>query len=210
MSRALRSRRKRDRGYTVVEVMSAMTLFAIGAAGVIGMQRVTIQGGNDARRFDVASNIANEWSFRLQRDSMFWTLPDGSNPSVTNLATNTAWLKDVATNPNVWITPAVPSTGAQGAMSPAFDIFGRDLASGTGDHMFCAQYRLTWIADPGVAPSLQPGALVHAEVRVFWSRLEREIIGNCAAPTVAPDSTEGATTYHFVYATTAIRQNPRQ
>jgi prepilin-type N-terminal cleavage/methylation domain-containing protein len=74
------------RGYTVVEIMSAMTLFAIGAAGVVGMQRVTVQGGYDARRFDTATNIAREWQHRLQRDSAYWTEPNSINQANINAA----------------------------------------------------------------------------------------------------------------------------
>ena len=78
----MRRQRKGERGYTVVEVMSAMTLIAIGAAGVIGMQRVTIQGGMDARNFDVATNIAREWQSRLQRDAALnWTAPNALTPA---------------------------------------------------------------------------------------------------------------------------------
>jgi len=91
-SRSLGSRR----GYTVVEVLSAMTLFAIGAAGVIGMQRVTIQGGADARNFDIATNIAREWQHRLQRDSLAWTEPN-SLVTTSNID-NTLWL--AAANPD--------------------------------------------------------------------------------------------------------------
>ena len=73
-----------------------MTLFAIGAAGVIGMQRVTIQGGEDARRFDMATNIANEWIARLQRDATFWTQPNAENQNTIDL-NRTRWLVNVDT-----------------------------------------------------------------------------------------------------------------
>ena len=72
----------------------AMTLFAIGAAGVIGMQRVTIQGGFDARRFDTGTNIAREWEHRLQRDSAFWTEPNSVVTGNINL-NKTLWLNNV-------------------------------------------------------------------------------------------------------------------
>lgn len=199
------AKRRRRYGYTVVEVLSAMTLFAIGAAGVISMQRVTIQGGTDARRFDVAANIANEWASRLQRDSMFWTRPNAAFPTTSNLSTNTKWLKDTPTD---WKTPAIPAAGAEGGLSPAFDAYGRDLpaASTTVEHMYCVQYRLQWIADPG--PNMMPGALIHADIRVFWARLDRQPIADCTVLNPSPDDATAAQHYHFVYLTTAIRQNP--
>ena len=200
----MRTPRKNSRGYTVVEVLSAMTLFAIGAAGVISMQRVTIQGGNDARHFDVASNIAQEWTFRLQRDAMFWTLPDADNPTVSNLLTATRWIKDVQ-GATQWMTPPVPGAGSENGFSPAFDLFGRDRPTGSADHVFCTQYRLAWIANPNVTPL---GSFLRAEVRVVWARLETANIDGCDAFAASPDP--DATRYHFVYATTVIRGNPAQ
>jgi prepilin-type N-terminal cleavage/methylation domain-containing protein len=203
--RSLRSRR----GYTVVEVISAMTLFAIGAAGVISMQRVTIQGGTDARRFDVGSNIANEWAHRFHRDSMLWTQPNAANPNSQNLfggSAATRWLRDIAT-PNTWIRVPALTTGTEMGVSGAFDVYGRDLpASGAGiEHFYCTQYRLNWISDPG--PALPPGGVIRVELRVIWARLDSTSIINCNDTTnFDPDTNPNS--YHFVYVTTAVRENP--
>ena len=199
------------RGYTAVEVLSAMTLFAIGAAGVIGMQKVTIQGGEDARRFDIANNIANQWLNRLQRDSMRWTSPNPYNPNNSNLTTETAWIKDVTTAGcnATYCNPVVPATNPEG-FSPAFDIYGRDRPAGSGDHVYCVQYTLNWIAPLGNPPTFNPMALMRADVRVFWARLDRAPIGNCAAPPVDPNTAGAEAAYHFVYASTAIRENTQR
>ena len=195
--------RKRDRrGFTAVEVLSAMTLLAIGAAGVIGMQRVTIQGSEDARRFDVGGNIANEWCSRLQRDTAQWTAPNASTPDINNIA-NTQYLSTVGVCAAAFCNPpaVLPAAGRTGS----FDTFGRDLPATSTTATYCAQYRLQWIAAPGVAPPYNPAALMRAEVRVFWSRLELNPVGDCAAAT--PDAANANEIYHFVYATTAIREN---
>jgi len=197
----MRRSRRTQRGYTVVEVLSAMTLFAIGAAGVISMQRVTIQGGNDARHFDVASNIAQQWTFRLQRDAMFWTRPN-ENDTSSNLATATQWLKDIDSYEGVWRKPPTPVSGAEAAMSPAFDLVGRDRPAGTNDHIFCVQYRLAWVAKYEAATPL--GAFMRAEVRVIWARLDTPNIDSCDDFGITPDPNK----YHFVYTTTMIRGNP--
>jgi type II secretory pathway pseudopilin PulG len=198
---------RRNRGYTSVEVLIAMTLFAIGAAGVIGMQRVTIQGGEDARRFDMANNIANEWLSRLQRDSSFWTQPNANNPMTMNLA-NTRWLRDVDRCGGVFCDPPMPSPTADG-LSPAFDQFGRDLLAGT-TAFYCVQYRLNWIAAPGIGPGynapLRLTGLMRAEVRVYWAKLEFNPVGDCT--TDPPEAVQPTSNLHMVYATTAIRENP--
>lgn len=216
MTPAVRSTKARRgaRGYTVVEVLSAMTLFAIGAAGVIGMQRVTVQGGADARSFDVASNIASEWASRLHRDSMAWTLPNAANPTAASDIGGTTWLKDADDAPGVWKTPALPAAGASAGMSPAFDLYGRDLDATEnntgGKAIYCVQYRMNYLANPAENPGdptsrFSPGGLVHAEIRVVWARLENAPIGTCDGFTFdAADTVK----YHFVYLSTAIRPNP--
>jgi prepilin-type N-terminal cleavage/methylation domain-containing protein len=216
-NRASRKTLRRRRGYTAVEVLVAMTVFAIGAAGVIGMMKVTVQGGADARRRDLATSIAHEWTGRLQRDAMTWTLPNATNPT-SNLMTNTRWLKDIGVSGctgTSFCTPAIPTTGNEPGSSPAFDLFGRDMptyAAGASEHFFCVQYRLVWIADPnnstqcgGVEPCKT--ALMRADVRVYWKRGEYGYIPDCSAatnPTATPNQ------YHFVYATTGIRENQLQ
>lgn len=203
-------RSKTQRGYTAVEILTAMTLFAIGAAGVIGMQRVAIQGGQDARRLDVATNIAQEWTARLQRDAMMWTQPSNKNRTQENLSTNTRWIKDVASggcNPPNYCTPAMPAAGIEPGFSPAFDFFGRDRPSGSGDHVYCVQYRLWWgpTGPLGTAAPFNEAAAVHADLRVFYTRLERNEVGDCANPAVSPDAPSAPTVYHFVYASTVVR-----
>jgi type II secretory pathway pseudopilin PulG len=201
------TKRSNARGYTSVEVLIAMTLLAIGAAGVIGMQRVTIQGGEDARRFDMATNIANEWIGRLQKDAAFWrTEPDLSKLDTMGFA-NTTWLSTIDACAKKFCTPLMPA-GAPEGLSPAFDVFGRDLPAGiTTEAFYCVQYRLTWIAAPGPSPynrPLRPSALMRAEVRVYWNRLEKDPIGTCGSP--PPEALPTPNQFHVVYAATSLRE----
>jgi hypothetical protein len=91
-----------------------------------------------------------------------------------------------------------------------FDILGHDVAPGSVDQMFCVQYRLSWIADPGPAPGpFKTTAVMKAEIRVFWSRLELAP-ADCTSPAPGPDTPAAQNYYHYVYVTTAIRSNPDQ
>ena len=200
------------RGYTAMEVLMAITLFAIGGAGVISMQRATIQGGEDARRFDMATNIGNEWLSRLQRDATFWTQPNSASPNTSDLLT-TRWLSQVGPCADKFCNPPMPTATPDGR-SPAFDNFGRDLPSGTTGAFYCVQYRLTWIQAPGAVPPAPQSltALMRTEVRVFWNRLEKAPLGDCSAP---PPETIPAcnpalpnTCYHVIYAASAVRETP--
>ena len=208
-ARSIQAKHARSRGFTAVEVLMAMTLFAVGAAGVIGMQRVTIQGGEDARRFDMATNIANEWIARLQKDASFWrTEPDTTKPDTMGFNTTT-WLKNIDACANEFCTIPMPAGPTFEGLSPAFDIFGRDLPTGTTDAYYCVQYRLTWIAPPGTAPynrPLKPSSIMRAEVRVYWNRVEKDLIKNCASP--PPEAIAVNPQYHMVYAATSLREGP--
>ena len=59
------------RGYLVIEVVMALTVLAIGGAGVITMQKTSVTGNLDARKAtDVANSIARMWVERLRQDGM--------------------------------------------------------------------------------------------------------------------------------------------
>ncbi len=166
----MKARRSRlaQLGYTSVEVLIAITIFSIGAAGVIAMQRASVQGNYDARAMDVANNIAREWQERLQRDADTWR---DSKVPFTTATTNTLWLKGATTTPTIAV-PTYP-TGAAAGRSPAFDLLGRDLSKAEGEGTtgevatFCTQLSLTALTNPKPG---EPTRLVRAEIRVYWAR----------------------------------------
>lgn len=191
--------RRRARGYTAVEVMIAMTLFAIGAAGVVSMQRATLVGNSDARRMDGAVAISRLWIERLRRDSMAWTAP---NSTVT--ATNrdqTQWLttgllSEGSTAVTPWTSPGA-GTLVEGG-SAGFDVLGREVAASSTDLIYCVNYRLQWIGNQN--------SLMRAEVRVIWSRMQGvtdRVSTYCTSPTTALDPLK----FHIVTMTTLLRRN---
>ncbi|MFO0663666.1 MAG: prepilin-type N-terminal cleavage/methylation domain-containing protein [Polyangiaceae bacterium] len=151
------------RGYSMIEVLSAITIFGVGAAGVIAMQRTSIKGNYDARALDQATSITREWNERLRRDAAFWTVPATLPTEAQWLTTSNVALANAASLP-AWFTPTVPAASPAG-LSPAFDLLGRDLtfaeATGTNSQaVFCTQIRLQRIN----------ASLIRSEIRVSWMR----------------------------------------
>ncbi len=210
-----RMTRRRSRGYTAIEVLVALTLFAVGTASVLSLQRAAIVGASDARRTDVATAVGAEWLERLRQDSLAWTLPSASNPTgASNLTTATKILgaNAIPVGPTgtsdagadtPWITAGLPGDVATllDRGSPAYDIVGRPLitpAEVTNDGAFCVQYRLQWII---------PDSLIRAEVRVHYLVSGGRI--PCAGGTGDPSVPAGFPNgFRSVHLTTTLRQNP--
>jgi Tfp pilus assembly protein PilV len=198
----------------------AMTVFAVGAAGIIGMQRASVQGNFDARQLDLANSIARAWVERLRRDAAKWTTP-GPPTDYTATTFLTAPYKDAAN----WVLPtaACPSSGSvvtnvsnADGLCPAFDAFGRDLAmDAINQASFCVNIRIDTVAKD----SNNNDAVLRAMVRVYWPR------NLIAAPyvsggarfcstgalgdiTTGPDAPTSNQIYHFVQAVTLISSNP--
>jgi prepilin-type N-terminal cleavage/methylation domain-containing protein len=196
-----------SRGYTAIEVMLAMTVLLIGSAGVMSMQKASIQGNLDARKLDIANSIAHDWLERLTTDAMEWTLP-AMNVNGANNFVNTTWLQTGWNNQGVFFLPTLPSSQAAAeGMSPAFDILGRDLAS--ANPVFCVHVNIVQIAQDAQA---NPN-LLRATVLVFWPK---QLVQSGAVPSnfcgsyfdVASAEAANPGTWHMVYASTAIRKNP--
>ncbi len=203
------------RGYTAVEVLLAMTVLLIGSAGVMSMQKASIQGNLDARKLDIANSIAHDWLERLSADATAWTLPTTGRALPSN-ASNTLWVGNQGLYPyNRPFLPLIP--GAQAAAeaeSPAFDILGRGLTAGSAaGAIFCVHVTLTPITWDTMAP--QNPMIIRATVLVFWPK---QLVNSGAVPAgyctngsnLDPAAAEAASpgTWHLVYATTAIKRNP--
>ena len=134
--------------------MAALGILAIGAAGVIALQEVTVVAGARARDLAAASAVAASWAERLQVDGLRWS---AAGPAALD---GTRWLRAAALIPGEAHAPAaVPAEGA-----PAADLLGAEAYDGDGSiQAFCAHLRLTRLAP--VWPDL-----VRAEIRVAWER----------------------------------------
>lgn len=199
------TQKARQRGYTATEVLVSLSIVLIGAAGVISMQRATIQGNIDARRMDMANAIARQWIERLRTDAALWTLPSARDPN-SNFA-NAVLLQKATLNDGLWYRPSQRLAAAPN-WSPGMDALGADVAvteladDNNAYALFCTHVRLTWLIQ---------NELMRADVRVFWPR------GLGTPPDKKycdsdPDATFDTQTekYHFVYAMTALRRNAIQ
>jgi prepilin-type N-terminal cleavage/methylation domain-containing protein len=207
-----------DRGFTAVEVLIAMTVMFIGAAAVMAMQKTSVTANLDARKADVAANIARTWVERLRRDAMAYT-----QPSASNAASNLPASLKANLDSGAWFRPTADMLGNQGVPGPvenvsyAFDILGRDLAAtdiAAPNVQFCAEARLTTLVNNPAAANAP--VVIRADVRVLWPR------GIPSVPTLIAGTATGwpcsnaaqnfgdaidYSIYHAVYLTTAIEEN---
>jgi prepilin-type N-terminal cleavage/methylation domain-containing protein len=200
MTRAARRAGPRTRGYTVIEVMIALTLLAIGTTGVIAMQKVTTIANRDAKNLVVATQVARGWLERLRADAVQWNHPSPLN-STSDLA-QTKWLNNVD---GKWFRPTDDALG-----SPSADVLGNDVRdTNLADAMYCTNVRLTWLYNPPA--SAAEAYLIRAEVRVYWVRDGAG--GTVTKLNICDPATDLALVspaverYHFVYVTSAIAQN---
>lgn len=194
---------RKNKGFTAIEVMLALTLLAIGTAGVIAMEQASIDGNYDARRLDVANSILRLWTERLRRDGALWTMPNPENPLTNNRVSAALLLANVDADPTAasWHLPTARE-GDTLPLMPQFDLLGRDILTTdtTTPVMFCVHTRLSWLVSED---------LMRAEVRVFWPK-GSQAMTDCASDPAAGWESLPATIakYHFVYGVTAIRRNP--
>jgi type IV pilus assembly protein PilV len=195
------ARRKAGQGYTVIEVMIALTLLAVGTSGVIAMQKVTAIANRDAKSLVVATQVARTWIERLRADATQWNHPSGISPESD--LNDTRWLKTVN---GVWFRPVDDPAGSPAADALGNDVRDTDLANAA----FCTNVRLTWLYGP--PPAAPPPYLMRAEVRVYWLRdggggsveAGKTI---CDAGIDLSKIAPSVERYHFVYLTSALAQN---
>lgn len=198
-------RRETQRGYTIVEVMMALTILAIGVSGIVAMQKVAVAANQHAKNMSIAAHIAQAWQEQLAADSAKWNHPSANN-ATRDIDTDTTWLKQVDTTGD-WFRPAYDNRLQFGA---AFDALGNPVTdTNVAEAPFCVNVRLNWLY-----PDTAGDGLIRAEVRVFW--LREGMGGNvnnapvCSTSVAAATVTQNYQRYHFVYLTSAIKEQTAQ
>lgn len=189
-----------SRGYTAVELVMAIGIFAVGITGVASMQSVTAGANRQARAMATATAFAQSWQDHLAIDALKWT-------QVQDISTTT-WLSEASDSAVVgeWILPSRID-----GFGPAVDAIGGDVDHTTNatDAVFCAHIRLTpLIANTGTTTG---GGLYRSEVRVFWPKPGAAWNAGAAYCDPAADvANVGAANdyFNFVYKTSAVRQTP--
>ncbi len=140
-------------GYTVVELMMSIAIFAIGVLGIASMQSLAARGNAHAKDMALATSLARSWQEKLAMDALRWG--GTSNWQLDN----TVWLSDVTVNNNTWVVPA-----SAGNFGPTANALGEFVAPTSGEVVFCTHIRLTRLVQA-------PGSgLIRTEVRVLWPK----------------------------------------
>jgi hypothetical protein len=201
---------RRERGYTAVELMLALGLFAVGISGIIAMQKVTIVSNQHAKNLAIATHIAEAWLDQLAAEATIWNAPASSGQSSD--LTDTTWVNaGLGSNNGVWTLPT-PAYDAGRRFGRGFDALGAPVTDPTTAR-FCTHLRLTTLYQaeglPVAGRTLLAGnGLIRAEVRVFWLRDgQTPVTQACSSAGSVATVVDSLDKYHSVYKVSAIRQH---
>ncbi len=121
-------RARRNAGYTLLEVMFAVSVLMVGTAGFTLMQGASARAIRNAQEHTVALQVLEGWIDRVRRDASLWTAPGVANMTLTThlRAGANAW--------GQWITPATyidPDSNVI-VYAAGSDAWGWDRAAGQG------------------------------------------------------------------------------
>lgn len=193
-----------ESGYSLIEVMMALAILAVGTTGVIALQKVSLVGNTNARMGDAARQVAGTWVERLKSDALTWNDPMGTSDLTDTRWLNVSTLYNPLNPPNAasWVrAPEIVNWS-----SPVADVHGSDVFDpNSQDGVFCTHLQLS----RAVQKQYSLGGLMHpiairAIVRVVWRR-DLAPFTECRNSN-PQDIEDNDTRYGFYYVTTMIGQ----
>lgn len=222
MKRRSPERRAGRRAYTMIEVLMGLAILAVGATGIIALQKVTILGVTHGRNINAATSVAAAHLEALRADAQRWN-------SLTDYATDPVLLSSILPGnegTGEWTLPAqrFPVTDEPGIDLGAADISGATFVPSDGGRpvAYCTHVRATpLLFDPAGGGALaQNATVIRLEVRTFWAKAGREVRTECEPgfESTMSDALEGdeinvdgvpytADDYGWVFLATAVRRN---
>ncbi|HEX3595769.1 MAG TPA: prepilin-type N-terminal cleavage/methylation domain-containing protein [Polyangiaceae bacterium] len=200
---ASRVRQRAKRGYTIVELVMSLAVLAIGASGVIAMQKVALSSNRHAKDLAVAARVGEAWADQLAMDGSTWTLTQAGASTLAS----TTWLS--LADPSQTVNWFVPAYSALRNFGPGFDVLGAPLDPSTSASLirYCTHLRFAFLHN-----ATGGSGVVRAQIRVFWpadnvAGMPAAARANlCAIDDAAFTANVGA--FNVIYLTTSIAQAP--
>jgi type IV pilus assembly protein PilV len=187
----------------MIEVMMGLAILAVGATGVIALQKTAALGTVTSRHLSNATNISRSVIEAAEADAMQWT------DNTANLGP-VGWLNpggglglaapsDVADPP--WYTLPVNSFSLN--LEPLDPMAADPIAVA-----YCTQVRVSWLGLKAPPPPALESTAVRLEVRTIFARSPRDISAECNPANVGnvTNLLAGTDEYGAVYLTTVIRR----
>jgi prepilin-type N-terminal cleavage/methylation domain-containing protein len=197
-------RRRVQRGYTIVELVMSLAVLAIGASGVIAMQKVAVSSNRHAKDLAIASRIGEAWADQLALDGSTWTITAAGASTLSNAT----WIQ--LANEGQTVEWFVPNYSTIRDFGPAFGALGAPLDPAQNGALirYCTQLRFAYLH------SAQNGSgVIRAQIRVFWPADDAAVgvpataRGNLCGvdgPTLAAN----ISAFNVIYLTTSVSEAP--
>jgi hypothetical protein len=206
----------------MIEVMMGLAILAVGATGIIALQKTAVLGSVTSRHLTNATNISRSVIEAAEADAMAWT----DNVDAARLGPLGGWLNPVAgvglSGPDDTADPPWYTIPTAMPVSNSFTLNLEPIdpaAPGGLAVAYCTQARLSWIGlKAPAAPAIESTA-IRLEVRTIFARSPRDISLECLPANVdnVTDVLAGAAfdfgagtrspdEYGAVYLTTVIRR----
>lgn len=173
-------RRRTESGFSLIEVLIAVTVFVIALAGIMALMLTTVRANASSTAGTDAVGVAERFLEELRARSGAWrgVLPLSNELCHLNTDDATGWILPM----NTTTCPSM-SRWSDGA---AHDSEGR----GTGDanlrkRIYCVHYRVRWMPDQTYGtPTIGQTDEVMVTVRVAYTADASESWANCSVATV--------------------------
>jgi len=167
--------RRRQAGFSIIEMLLVAFIVAIGLLGLAALQLVSTAQGTSSRERGTANLIAHSMLDRIQAEGSLAAAERYNNDAVTSTGF-------------FFIDPASPTTAynSTGGENLTFNIRGEVVATNAADKLFT----LTWRRQNGVSASLNT-AYQEFIVNVSW----QEAVKNASGQTVLVDKTISVSRY---------------
>lgn len=193
-------RTRKNEGYTLVEVMMAVAILAVGATGILGLQGMAIRGNQEANEYATATRTVEMWLDRYRMDALAWRSGGpGVLASPVLMASTELMTAMPAAGGTGWHFPTTTSAAFPAATQLSFHGNPR-AAPGAPTPIFCTQANLQWLYD---------ATALRVDVRTFWRR--RGVASG--ATTLTCPAVPNRLDYHIVAGSTLVRwtpENPRR
>jgi|JI10StandDraft_1071094.scaffolds.fasta_scaffold807849_2 prepilin-type N-terminal cleavage/methylation domain-containing protein len=196
-----RTRARGRRGFTLVEVMIAVSVMTAGAVAIFAMQNVTATGARRSRMISTATEVNRFWIERVKVEALRWGPVAFAHPSMT-------WLNALPageTGSSGWFLPAARGTGDD-LVTAASDWYGAPIpipaGAGVAPAPYCTSLRWTWM-------STGTDQVARLDVRTWWHRPGRAAgttIAGCGADQNAlTNALTDITSFGAIYGSTVVR-----